>query len=386
MTGSAIVPKHPICLAAGGTGGHVFPAIAVAQTLNARGYRTVLFTDHRGAKIASASDLKASPNALPITKIAAASPFQRGIIRRFVALAKLGIGAMQCLVRFLIRRPVVIVGFGGYPSFAPLFVGTLLQIPVILHEQNAFLGRANHLLARRVGTLALSWEGTRNLPEAIHIELTGMPVRAIFHTNEAPAKTKKDDTLHLAIFGGSQGAAIFAALVPAAIRLLPADMKKRLIVTQQAHTDQIEALQAIYADMGVTADMAPFFADIAAHIRQSDLIISRAGASSVAELAAIGAPTIFIPFSHAMDDHQTENAMQMQNLGGGLCLAEGNLDAHSLARHLANLLGDPALLADMAKKAKQLSMPDAAAKIADMVEARITGITPSPSSRQGVAA
>lgn len=398
MTRLASLNKPLICLAAGGTGGHVFPAMAVAETLSARGYRTEFFTDRRGAKIAHASNSDAQ-SSMPgvttpdITTIASASPFQRGIIRRFSALFKLSFGAVQCLVHFCLKRPVAIIGFGGYPSFAPLFAGGLLRIPGILHEQNAFLGRANHLLARRAGNLALSWENTKNLPNAIHIEVTGMPVRDIFNADSSaakrqkPAKAQKVDKLYLAVFGGSQGAAIFAKLVPAAIDLLPDAIKNRLVITQQARADQVGALEDLYAEMSVAATIAPFFADIASHIRQSDLIISRAGASSVAELAALGAPTIFIPFPHAMDDHQTQNAMQMQNLGGGLCLAEADLDAEKLATHLTDLLDDPALLVDMSSKAKQLSKSDAAANIADMVEACVTGnaSSASPSSNQGAA-
>lgn len=393
MTQLASPNKPLICLAAGGTGGHVFPAMAVAETLSARGYRTQLFTDGRGAKIANASNPDALSAPLGVTIIASASPFQRGIIRRMGALFKLGFGALQCLLHFCLKRPAAIIGFGGYPSFAPLFAGGLLRIPGILHEQNAFLGRANHLLARRAGNLALSWDGTRNLPDNIHIDVTGMPVRDAFHQDsisgkaQKPAARQANDKLHLAVFGGSQGAAIFATLVPTAIGLLPEVLKKRLVITQQARIDQIETLDAVYADMGVTATIAPFFADIAAHIRQSDLIISRAGASSVAELASLGAPTIFIPFPHAMDDHQTQNAMQMQNLGGGLCLAESDLDAEGLAKHLGNLLGNTNLLDDMAVKAKQLSKPDAASNIADMVEACVNGTiaSASTSSSQGAA-
>lgn len=393
MTQLASPNKPLICLAAGGTGGHVFPAMAVAETLSARGYRTQLFTDGRGAKIANASNPDALSAPLGVTVIASASPFQRGIIRRMGALFKLGFGALQCLLHFCLKRPAAIIGFGGYPSFAPLFAGGLLRIPGILHEQNAFLGRANHLLARRAGNLALSWDGTRNLPDNIHIDVTGMPVRDAFHQDsisgkaQKPAARQANDKLHLAVFGGSQGAAIFATLVPTAIGLLPEVLKKRLVITQQARIDQIETLNAVYADMGVTATIAPFFADIAAHIRQSDLIISRAGASSVAELASLGAPTIFIPFPHAMDDHQTQNAMQMQNLGGGLCLAESDLDAEGLAKHLGNLLGNTNLLDDMAVKAKQLSKPDAASNIADMVEACVNGTiaSASTSSSQGAA-
>ncbi|WP_438996733.1 undecaprenyldiphospho-muramoylpentapeptide beta-N-acetylglucosaminyltransferase [Candidatus Puniceispirillum sp.] len=393
MTRLAPLNKPLVCLAAGGTGGHVFPAIAVAETLSARGYRTQLFTDKRGAKIATASNQDASSALLGVTVIASASPFQSGIIRRLSALFKLGFGVGQCLLHFCLQRPAAIIGFGGYPSFAPLFAGGLLRVPRVLHEQNAFLGRANHLLARHAGNLALSWEGTRNLPENIHIEVTGMPVRDVFHQDSVSASAQKSapvnkgEKLYLAVFGGSQGAAVFASLIPAAIGMLPADIKERLVITQQARSDQVDALDALYAEMGITATIAPFFADIASHIRQSDLIISRAGASSVAELAALGAPTIFIPFPHAMDDHQTQNAMQMQTLGGGLCLAENDLDAKKLARHLTDLLNDPSALTDMARKAKQLSRPDAAGSITDLIEACIKGnaSSNSPSSNQGAA-
>ena len=347
-------PRPLIALAAGGTGGHVFPAIAVAEALAARGADTMMMTDRRGARLMGH---------MPFTVLPAGSPFQRGLVRRGRAVLQLGAGLMMAAMMLRRRRPAAMVGFGGYPSFAPMLAARMAGVPAVLHEQNAYLGRANHLLARWCGHLALSWAGTRNLPAKVTSLISGMPVRAAFL--EVPAMTARaDDRIMLTVVGGSLGAAVFATMVPEAIAALDPAMRSRLHVTQQCRAEQLDELTARYAAIGVDAEIRAFFDDMPDRLAASHLVISRAGASSVAELAAAGRPAILIPFAGAMDDHQTENARQLEAAGGGVCLAEADLDPAALAARMADLLSDADRLAEMGHKARGLAAADAADTIA----------------------
>ena len=350
-------PRPLIALAAGGTGGHVFPAIAVAEALAARGADTMMMTDRRGARLMGQ---------VPFTVLPAGSPFQRGLVRRGRAVLQLGAGLMMAAMMLRRRRPAAMVGFGGYPSFAPMLAARLAGVPAVLHEQNAYLGRANHLLARWCGHLALSWAGTRNLPAKVTSLISGMPVRTAFL--EIPAMTaREDDRIMLAVVGGSLGAAVFATMVPEAISALDPAIRSRLHVTQQCRAEQLGELTARYAAIGVDAEIRAFFDDMPDRLAASHLVISRAGASSVAELAAAGRPAILIPFAGAMDDHQTENARQLEAAGGGICLAEAGLDPAALAARMADLLSDTDRLAGMGQKARGLAAANAADDIAGYV-------------------
>ena len=347
-------PRPLIALAAGGTGGHVFPAIAVAEALAARGADTMMITDRRGARLMGQ---------MPFTVLPAGSPFQRGLVRRGRAMLQLGAGLMMAAKMLRRRRPAAMVGFGGYPSFAPMLAARMAGVPAVLHEQNAYLGRANHLLARWCGHLALSWAGTRNLPAKVTSLISGMPVRAAFL--EVPAMTARaDDRIMLTVVGGSLGAAVFATMVPDAIAALDQAMRSRLHVTQQCRAEQLDKLTARYAAIGVDAEIRAFFDDMPDRLAASHLVISRAGASIVAELAAAGRPAILIPFAGAMDDHQTENARQVDAAGGGVCLAEAGLDPAALGARMADLLSDADRLAEMGHKARGLAAADAADAIA----------------------
>ena len=357
--------SRPVYLAAGGTGGHIFPALAVAETLQTRGYSAHLFTDRRGAKLLSG--VSSLPAKLHI--IAAASPFQNGMTKRMFAIAKLAAGAVASFCHLLIRRPALIIGFGGYPSFAPLMVGRLLGVPILLHEQNAFLGRANHMLAKFANALALSWPQTKNLPDRRHAEVTGIPVRqAFFNASQSPYCPAAKATINLAVLGGSQGASILASLVPDAIATLNPVMRQRLHIHQQARPEQIETLQHRYGGLGVTADVQSFYSDMPSLLGQSHLVICRAGASSLAELAAIGRPSLLLPLQNAMDDHQRMNALQMQDVGGGICLDGTNLSSAILAARIKQLLENPKRLKKMAKSAQSLAKPNAADLIVAMAE------------------
>jgi len=347
-------PRPLIALAAGGTGGHVFPALAVAEALHGRGVDTMVLTDRRGARLMGAT---------PHHVLPAGSPFQRGILRRGLAMIQLATGLAMTLAMMLRRRPAAVVGFGGYPSFAPLLGARLTGVPAMLHEQNAYLGRANHLLARWCGHLALSWPGTRNLPERVTSFLSGMPVRAAFFAAK-PATARSGDRLTLMIVGGSLGAAIFAELVPDAVARLDDDLRARLRIVQQCRAEQCDGLEARYRSIGIDAEIRPFFDDMPSRLAASHLVISRAGASSVAELAAAGRAAILIPFAAAMDDHQTANARQLETAGGGQCLAEAELDADRLAAVIGGMLADPKALFAMGASGRSLAAPTAADDIA----------------------
>ena len=355
-----IAQRPLIALAAGGTGGHVFPALAVAEALQRGGFDTLMLTDRRGAQL--------MPPTGHIT-LPAGSPFQTGLLRRMRAVGALVAGTFAALAIMLRLRPRVMIGFGGYPAFAPLLAARLLGTPSLLHEQNAFLGRANRLLARWTGNLAISWDGTINVPPAVTTRTLGMPVRATFFDSPALAEkaliNKTDNSLTLTVIGGSLGAGIFADLVPDAISRLDAPLRHRLTVTQQCRAEQQTTLLARYAGMDISADIRPFFDDMPVILANSHLVISRAGASSVAELAAAGRPALLVPFAGAMDDHQTKNAKQLESVGGGQCLAEAELTAEKLAAHLSAMLQDPARLAAMGKAARNLAAASAAADIAD---------------------
>ena len=347
--------KPLIALAAGGTGGHVFPALAVAEALRGVGVETLVMTDRRGARLIPADGRIVLP---------AGSPFQRGIFRRLLAIAKLGAGTTLALLEMLKRRPAAMIGFGGYPSFAPLLVARMLGVPSLLHEQNAFLGRANHLLARWTGHLALSWNGTRNLPAKVASFISGMPVRSAFFAIP-PRRTSAEAPLSLTIIGGSLGAAVFADLVPAALATLPEVLRARLHIVQQCRAEQIDQLRRSYDAMNMDAEIAAFFDDMPTRLADSDLVIARAGASTVAELAAAGRPALLVPFAGAMDDHQTANAQQFELAGAGFCLAEADLDATRLGAEIATILTDPDRRGHMGAAARSLAAPDAATLIAE---------------------
>ena len=355
-----------IYLAAGGTGGHIFPALAVAEAMNAKGYQTSLFTDKRGAALLA--DVEKLPVHLHV--ISAASPFQSGIFPRIMALIKLGMGALSSLWHIGLRPPMVIIGFGGYPSFAPLLVARLFGVPVMVHEQNAYLGRANHALGAQARLIALSWPQTKNLPAGVATHITGMPVRTAFFSKQRPSCA--GDKLVLSVLGGSQGATILGTLLPDALEMIDPPLRDNIKIYQQARPEQIDNLKARYHALGITASIKPFFTDMPDLLARSDLVISRSGASSIAELAATGRASLMLPLPSAMDDHQKANALQMEQAGGGYCLDEATISPAFLATRIIQLLEAPAELSKIAANATTLASPQAASDIADLAEGLIT--------------
>jgi UDP-N-acetylglucosamine--N-acetylmuramyl-(pentapeptide) pyrophosphoryl-undecaprenol N-acetylglucosamine transferase len=373
-----------VVLAAGGTGGHMFPAEALARALIARGIRTALVTDQRG---------QAFGEALPSVEVyrIRASRLPRYAIDRIKAFIEMGLGGLEA--RRLLRRlkPDAVVGFGGYPSIPTIFAAALAKIPIVLHEQNALLGRANRRLASRAKVIATSFETVAHVPAGVATALTGNPVRpAILPVRELPYRTPgSGEALSILVTGGSQGARVFSEIVPAAMALLPADLKARIKIVQQSRPEDLAAAQADFAAAGVAAELSTFFNDMPARIAASHLVICRSGASTVAELGVAGRPAILVPYPFATDDHQTNNAEAFAQGGGGWVISQRILTPQLLADRIAAVVARPETLARAAEAARAQGRPDAAERFADLVIEKIGGhgtVPPAKSSVRDVAA
>ena len=353
----------PILLAAGGTGGHVFPAEALAAELAARGHALAFVTDTRGKGFGAAMQ------DVPLYRIPAGTPTGRNLGGKLMAGLDIlrGFLAAWRLIKRL--RPVAAIGFGGYPALPLMLAATQLRLPSLIHEQNAVLGRVNRLLAGRVDAIALSFAETRFLPQAAQANVTGNPVRPAIL--QAAAKASYDAPLgeiDLLILGGSQGARVLSDAVPAALAALPDDLRRRLRVTQQCRTEDLERVRAAYATSGIQAETASFFSDVAERMTRAHLLISRAGASTTAEIAAIGRPSLLVPYAYATDDHQTANAQALVNAGAAVLVSQADFTAQRVASEVAALLSAPGRLAAMAQAARGLGRLHAAAALADLVE------------------
>jgi UDP-N-acetylglucosamine--N-acetylmuramyl-(pentapeptide) pyrophosphoryl-undecaprenol N-acetylglucosamine transferase len=355
--------KRPhLIIAAGGTGGHMFPAQALAQEALRQGWRVTLSTDARGARYAGGF-----PPEVARREVRAATFARGGMLAKALAPVSIVAGIVQTALWFLRDRPAVVAGFGGYPSLPALAAAVLTGVPRLIHEQNGVLGRVNRAFSRRVAAVACgTWPLTRP-PEGAHLVRMGNPVRdAALAAAQIPYAPPGEGPLHLLAFGGSQGASVLADMVPAAVALLPDDIRARLHVTQQAREGERAQVRAAYDAMGVPADIAPFFADMPGLIASAQVVIARAGASTIAELTVIGRPAILVPYPSAMDDHQTANAAPLADAGAAIVTPESGPDpltAALLSGHLRAILSDPARAASMAAAARSLGRPDAAAAL-----------------------
>jgi UDP-N-acetylglucosamine--N-acetylmuramyl-(pentapeptide) pyrophosphoryl-undecaprenol N-acetylglucosamine transferase len=356
----------PIVIAAGGTGGHFFPAEALAGELVARGHRIALMTDARSGGLASPVFAGRERFVLRGAGIAG-----RGALRGAQAALALAAGVAQARAILSRIAAAAVVGFGGYPSVAPTLGARLLRRrpSVILHEQNAVLGRANRFLAFQSTALALSFETTERVPETAQTVLTGNPVRAAIAAIANRAYTPPGETIRLLVLGGSLGARVFSDIVPTALAALPDHLRARLSVTQQCRAEDLDRVRAAYAESGIAAELATFFPDVADRLALASLVIARAGASTVAELAAAGRPAILVPLPGAIDDHQSANAHALADVGGAWVMPQPSFNSAALATQLATLLDDPATLTRAAITAHAQARIDAAARLADLVEA-----------------
>lgn len=360
---AATAPR--ILLAAGGTGGHMFPAEALARALLARGLNVDLATDARGGGFG---------DRLPqvrVHRIASGGVAGKGPIARLRNLLRLGWGVVQS--RRLLRRldPAVVVGFGGYPSVPPVWAAQQGEVPTVLHEQNAVMGRANRFLARRAARLALSFDDVqfadRVGPERRTV--TGNPVRSeISAIADAPyAAPRAGETVRLFVMGGSLGARVFGKAVPDAIALLHQDLRRRLTIAQQARPEDMTDVGEAYRALDLAVELRPFFEDVPQRLRQAHLLIARAGASTLAELTAAGRPAVLVPLPNSIDDHQMANARALETARGGWLLPENLLSPAALAKILEAALADPVRLEQAAAAAKSLGKRDAADRLADLV-------------------
>lgn len=353
---------RPVLLAAGGTGGHLFPAEALAVELARRNVPVELVTDERALAYAAHFPARAL-HATPADTL-------RG--RGAGAYARLGATLSRGVLRSVgvVRRakPAVVVGFGGYPTFPPLVAAKLLGVPVVLHEQNAVMGRANRALAKLATAIATGFPSVAGLPEGRTSTHVGNPVRPqVVAASDVPYTAPADGmTVRLLVFGGSQGARIMSEVVPAAIALLNPDTRGRIHVVQQARPEDLEGVRAAYKAAGVEAELASFFSDMPAHMALAQLVIARAGASTVAELAVIGRPSILVPLPHALDNDQLANANALALAGGAVVTAQDRFTPQSLAEDLAQKLANPEILAASAAAARRVGAPDAASRLADV--------------------
>ena len=316
--------------------------------------------------------------------VAARSPSVRGPVARVFAVLGLARAVLQA-ARVLRRiRPAAAVGFGGYPSVPPLVASGRLGIPSVLHEQNAVLGRANRMLARRASAIATSFPETERIPHdrTAHVTHVGNPVRAaIAALREASyGPPSPDGPFRLLVTGGSQGARVFAEVVPAAVAALPETLRRRIRVSQQCRPEDLAAVERDYAAAGVEARLAPFFEDMPARLGSAHLVICRAGASTIAELAAAGRPAILVPLPIAADDHQSANGRALVAAGAALMIAQPSFTSARLAQELETLMAEPAQLAERAAAAQSFARPDAAHALADLVEGLIGGSVPEPAA------
>ncbi|WP_208435924.1 undecaprenyldiphospho-muramoylpentapeptide beta-N-acetylglucosaminyltransferase [Bartonella phoceensis] len=359
--------KKVIVLVAGGTGGHLFPAEALAVELRGRGYDVHLATDKRAQCFVRCFD-EEHTHIISSATFTQRHPFT--FIKTFWTLLK---GMRQSLVLFYKLRPVLVGGFGGYPTIPPLVAAALMRRITFIHEQNAVMGRANRVLAAFVYAIAGGLLSQNN-NYAHKTFLTGNPVReAVLKAAEIPYHPSVgEEPFHFLVFGGSQGASVFSRIVPEAIALLDDEIRQRLRIVQQVRSEA-EELREIYHKMGVQAEVASFFDDMAERIAQSHFILSRAGASSICEIAAIGRPALLIPYPHALDHDQAENAALLAAVGGAQIVSEKDLNAQRLSSLLTEACCAPHLLEKQALAAKKVGQPRATSRLADMAEAFIAG-------------
>jgi UDP-N-acetylglucosamine--N-acetylmuramyl-(pentapeptide) pyrophosphoryl-undecaprenol N-acetylglucosamine transferase len=353
-------------LMAGGTGGHLFPAMALAQELRRRGHTIHLMTDHR---VASYGD---SFPARETHIVPSATPSVRNPLVFAGAAFKILWGTAVAWNKLRSIRPDAVIGFGGYPVFPPFLAARLSGIPGVLHEQNAVMGRANRALARYATRIALSFPKTlRAEAFAEKSALTGNPVRdrVVAIANTPYPELFADTPLRMVVTGGSQGARVFADLVPPTIAALPESFRHRLRIAQQCRPEDLDRVTEAYRAAKVNVELQPFFTDLPERMANSHLVVARAGASTIAELTVLGRPAILVPLPGALDADQKNNALLMDAAGAGWIVEQATISPPSLANRLASLFGDPAGLQAAAAAAKSLGQPFAVEKLADLAEA-----------------
>lgn len=363
-----IIMKSPIVLATGGTGGHIFPAQALATELQTRGHQLILLTDSRGYKFSG------TLSALEKHRIWSGTPMAPGILAKSLSVIKLLVGICQATKLLHHIQPSVVIGFGGYPSVPALIAASLKGITTVIHEQNAVLGRANKLLASRVLCIATSFENTSglSLKNNKKVTHTGNPIRtsiAELGKLEYP-DIQTNGPINILVTGGSQGARNFSELVPEAIKLLSPQLKTRIKINQNCRPEDLESIRHRYQINGISAEVNVFFDDLPVRLKAAHLVVCRAGASTLAELTAAGRPAVILPYPFAADDHQTINSRAIEAAGGAIVLKEEQATSEKLAELLVQLFTSREWCLNAAKAALKIGKPNASKALADLIEGR----------------
>jgi UDP-N-acetylglucosamine--N-acetylmuramyl-(pentapeptide) pyrophosphoryl-undecaprenol N-acetylglucosamine transferase len=360
-------------LAAGGTGGHMIPAHALAAELKRRGHGVLLITDERGARFPGLFE------GMPV-HILPAGRLGGGPIGWLKALVSVAKGRAEAKRLYREHRPDAVVGFGGYPAFPSLLAASAMRIPTVIHEQNAVMGRVNRLLAGEAAAIGTAYDQIDRLKPRYREKavLVGNPVREeIARLGELPFPPFDEVApLKILVTGGSQGASVLGQVVPEGLGMLEPSLRRRLQVVQQCRPDDIERVRKQYAELGIPAELMTYIEDMGAKLADAHLMIGRAGASTIAELTAAGRPAILIPFAAATDDHQTANAREMVRAGGARAISQASFTPEVLARQIEALSLDPVALDNAAGRAMSVGRPHAARDLADLVERVGGGLSP----------
>ena len=352
-----------IFLAAGGTGGHLFPAEALAHALASRRVEVELVTDARALRYGDVFPARA------IHTLPAGTPRGGSLIARAQAVAQLAQGVALAVALFRKRKPRAVIGFGGYPTVPPILAATFLGIPAVLHESNGVMGKANYFLAGRVDKIAAGLSNLQTAPAwRDKIVFTGNPVRPnVLAASRRPFPDISQGVFHLLVTGGSQGARVMSDIVPDALAALSADLRQRLNVVQQAREEDLSRVKEIYARAGIMSEVSPFFNDLPARIANAHFVISRAGASTVSELAVIGRPAMLVPLPHALDQDQAANAAFLTQAGAAETVRQNDFTQTFLTQRLAELIEKPDSLIQRAHAAREVGVADAAERLAELV-------------------
>ena len=356
---------HKILLAAGGTGGHMFPAQSLAENLKAKGWDVALMTDARGQKHSGRIP------ADKIIEVQAASISPRKPIEAIKGIIKLAKGVAQAKAFIRHWKPDVVVGFGGYPAFPAMRAAQSMNLPTILHEQNAVLGRVNRVFAAKANHVVSGFDVLEKVSPKAKVQSLGNPMRVQIMDAVPTSYEPPTGVINLLCVGGSLGARILSQTIPKAIALLPSELRGRIKVVQQTTESEVKTARTLYAEMGVEAICETFFSDIETHLAKAHYIIARAGASSVAEIALMGKPSLLIPLAIAMDDHQTINARSLEGHGAADILPESEFTPESVANILQDRLNDSNWLSSAAASARTLGRPNAAHDLAQLVIATL---------------
>ena len=357
--------KKTVVLTAGGTGGHIYPAEALAGELIKRDYQVVLFTDERGL-----NNYKGKLGEIENKAILSGSVVGKSIFVKIKSLMKVSLGVVQAFIELYRIRPVCVVGFGGYASFPTSIAAILHGIPLIVHEQNSVMSRTNRILARFSTLVAQSFRNVKNTPTTAKSLLTGMPVRdtivSLFEKKYEPID--ENGKFNLVVTGGSQGATIFAELVPEAIALLSNEEQKKLNIYQQCRKGEEDLVRGKYQGVAVNVIVKSFFDNMPELYKKSSLIIARSGASSVYEIAAAGIPSVLVPLPSSADNHQYFNAVEFVGDGGGIVLEQKDFNSKLLSEYLSRFIANPQSLIKMSNAVKKKAIIDASERLADAVE------------------